>query len=321
MAAPTPTIVNRRARHDYFIDESFECGIALAGRRGEIDPRRQGQPPRCLRPGRARRGVALRHAHRAVRLRPDRARARAHAGSCCCNRREIDELQEATTQKGATLVPAALLLQGPPGEDRARRRPGQAAPTTSARAWPNATPSAKPSGRSRASETDMKRRSSERRDEGRGAANGPGGRRRRSRQRARRTSGRQYLPGRVPRSRAATCPRRRRPHPQRDRRRDARTDPDGTRVERPGRPDRWLGPAGPPRRPGRRRHRRRPCSFPTTGLFFAGVDDAGARNRAVPGVQRLARRLLRRPIAAVSSASRRSRNTTSTRRSPRRAEP
>ena len=31
MAAPTPTIVNRRARHDYAISESFECGIVLAG--------------------------------------------------------------------------------------------------------------------------------------------------------------------------------------------------------------------------------------------------------------------------------------------------
>ena len=31
MAASAPTIVNRRARHDYFIDESYECGIALAG--------------------------------------------------------------------------------------------------------------------------------------------------------------------------------------------------------------------------------------------------------------------------------------------------
>ena len=41
MAAPTPTIVNRRARHDYFIDETFECGIALAG--GEVKSIRDGK--------------------------------------------------------------------------------------------------------------------------------------------------------------------------------------------------------------------------------------------------------------------------------------
>ena len=59
--------LNRRARHDFTIDETFEAGIVLTGTEIKSHPRRQGQPVRRLRARRARRGVADRRPHRAVR--------------------------------------------------------------------------------------------------------------------------------------------------------------------------------------------------------------------------------------------------------------
>ena len=104
MAAPTPTIVNRRARHDYFIDETFECGIALAG--GEVKSIRDGKVNLRDAYARVERGEVWLYAmHIApytfarTELEPERRR------KLLLNRREIDELEEATTQKGATLVP------------------------------------------------------------------------------------------------------------------------------------------------------------------------------------------------------------------------
>ncbi len=33
---------NRKARHDYFIDENYEAGLALTGSENQVDPRRAG---------------------------------------------------------------------------------------------------------------------------------------------------------------------------------------------------------------------------------------------------------------------------------------
>jgi SsrA-binding protein len=110
MAAPTPTIVNRRARHDYAIDETFECGIALAG--SEVKSIRDGK-------------VVLRDAYARVEdgevwlyamhvtpyafarpdLDPDRRR------KLLLHRREIDELERATAQRGLTLIPLKLYFR------------------------------------------------------------------------------------------------------------------------------------------------------------------------------------------------------------------
>src|SRR5262249_58494343 len=104
MAAPTPTIVNRRARHDYFIDESYECGIALAG--GEVKSIRDGKAN--LRDAYARveggevwlYGMHIApYAFARAELDPERRR------KLLLHRREIDELEQASAQKGATLVP------------------------------------------------------------------------------------------------------------------------------------------------------------------------------------------------------------------------
>ncbi|MFA5884932.1 MAG: SsrA-binding protein SmpB [Acidimicrobiia bacterium] len=110
MAAPTPTIVNRRARHDYTIGDTFECGIVLAG--GEVKSIRDGK-------------VVLRDAYARVEdgevwlyamhvspyafargeLDPERRR------KLLLNHREIVELTQATQQQGVALVPLKLYFK------------------------------------------------------------------------------------------------------------------------------------------------------------------------------------------------------------------
>ena len=111
MAAPTPTIVNRRARHDYAIDETFECGIALAG--SEVKSIRDGK-------------VVLRDAFARIEdgevwlyamhvspyafargdLDPDRRR------KLLLHRREISRILGQVERQGFTLVPLRVYFKG-----------------------------------------------------------------------------------------------------------------------------------------------------------------------------------------------------------------
>lgn len=110
MAAPTPTIVNRRARHDYAIEATYECGMVLAG--GEVKSIRDGK-------------VVLRDAYARVEdgevwlyamhvtpyafsrpdLDPDRRR------KLLLHRKEIAELERAAETKGVALVPLKLFFR------------------------------------------------------------------------------------------------------------------------------------------------------------------------------------------------------------------
>ena len=110
MAAPTPTIVNRRARHDYAIEESVECGIVLVG--AEVKSIRDGK-------------VVLRDAYARVEdgevwlyamhispyafarpdLDPDRRR------KLLLHTKEIVDLQRATDTKGVSLIPLRLYFK------------------------------------------------------------------------------------------------------------------------------------------------------------------------------------------------------------------
>jgi SsrA-binding protein len=57
---------NRKARHDFFIEESLECGLALTGT--EVKSlRAQGQPARQLRADQKRRSVPVLRAYRRLR--------------------------------------------------------------------------------------------------------------------------------------------------------------------------------------------------------------------------------------------------------------
>jgi SsrA-binding protein len=103
---------NRRARHDYEIVETFECGIELKG--SEVKSLREGKAQ--LRESYARIDnyemfVFQMHIPPWLRVDtftkvdPDRRR------KLLLHRREIDRLKEATEQKGLTLVPLAVYFK------------------------------------------------------------------------------------------------------------------------------------------------------------------------------------------------------------------
>ena len=101
---------NRKAYHDYFIEEKFEAGLSLAGLGGEGDPRRPRAAQGSLRDRQGRRDRAHRRAHHAavdgVDARPAPIR-RARAG-CCCTASEINRLVGQVERAGYTLVPLNL---------------------------------------------------------------------------------------------------------------------------------------------------------------------------------------------------------------------
>lgn len=107
MAAPTPTITNRRARHDYAITETFECGIVLAG--SEVKSIRDGKAN--LRDSFARveddevwlYGLHITpYTFSRGDLDPERRR------KLLLHKREIVDLARATQDRGISLIPLQL---------------------------------------------------------------------------------------------------------------------------------------------------------------------------------------------------------------------
>ncbi|MDA8291204.1 MAG: SsrA-binding protein SmpB [Actinomycetota bacterium] len=103
---------NRRARHDYDVLETFECGIELRG--AEVKALRAGQMTLQDSYARVEDGeVWLLGAHVAPyeyssgfgRVDPDRAR------KLLLHRREIDELKGRVAQQSLTLVPLAVYFK------------------------------------------------------------------------------------------------------------------------------------------------------------------------------------------------------------------
>lgn len=98
-------ITNRKARHDYFVLESFECGIVLVG--SEVKSIRNGRAN--LQDAYARiedgevwlYGMHVSPYEFAHTSRPDPTRRR----KLLLHRRQIDELASAASEKGVTLVP------------------------------------------------------------------------------------------------------------------------------------------------------------------------------------------------------------------------
>lgn len=98
-------ITNRKARHDYFVLESFECGIVLVG--SEVKSIRNGRAN--LQDAYARiedgevwlYGMHVSPYEFAHTSRPDPIRRR----KLLLHRRQIDELASAASEKGVTLVP------------------------------------------------------------------------------------------------------------------------------------------------------------------------------------------------------------------------
>src|SRR6516165_4483068 len=99
-----PTVNNRRARHDYLVLDTFECGIVLAG--GEVKSLREGRATLQDAYARVDDGEVWLHGMHIApypfardELDPDRPR------KLLLHRREIDQLARATSKRGMTLVP------------------------------------------------------------------------------------------------------------------------------------------------------------------------------------------------------------------------
>ena len=99
-----PTVNNRRARHDYLVLDTFECGIVLAG--GEVKSLREGRATLQDAYARVDDGEVWLHGMHIApypfardELDPDRPR------KLLLHRREIDQLARATSERGMTLVP------------------------------------------------------------------------------------------------------------------------------------------------------------------------------------------------------------------------
>ena len=103
---------NRKARHDYHIDDTFEAGLVLVGT--EVKSLRAGSrdPGRRVRRHRRRRGVAARRAHPGVHPgHLDQPRSRGASASCCSTAHEIDKIERKVNESGFTLVPLSLYFK------------------------------------------------------------------------------------------------------------------------------------------------------------------------------------------------------------------
>ena len=104
-----PIAVNRRARHDYFIEDEYECGLVLEG--WEVKSLRAARAQLAEAYVQLRQGEAwLVGAHIAplptasTHVRPDPIRTR----KLLLRRPELDRLIGAVERKGYTLVPLSL---------------------------------------------------------------------------------------------------------------------------------------------------------------------------------------------------------------------
>ena len=108
-----PKIENRRARYDFFIEDTLECGIKLTGT--EIKSVRNGRVSLAegyVRATQSPPALALHGVHIAEyppagkQLQHDPTRVR----TLLAHRREIRKLADKTSQKGFTIVPLKMYL-------------------------------------------------------------------------------------------------------------------------------------------------------------------------------------------------------------------
>lgn len=106
----TPTINNRRARYDYEILDTYECGIVLQG--AEVKSIREGRATLDDAYARVQDGEVWLHGmhiqpYPFAREELDPMRRR----KLLLHHREIDELARATAERGVTLVPLRLYFK------------------------------------------------------------------------------------------------------------------------------------------------------------------------------------------------------------------
>jgi SsrA-binding protein len=107
---PAATINNRRARHDYLVLDTYECGLMLKG--AEVKSIREGKANLREAYARVQNGEVFLHgmhvmpyANSRDELDPVRPR------KLLLHHREIDELTRATAERGVTLVPLRLYFK------------------------------------------------------------------------------------------------------------------------------------------------------------------------------------------------------------------
>ena len=114
MADETTIALNRRARHDYSIDETFEAGLALTGT--EIKSVRAGKVNLSTAYARVEHGEAwligadIAPFDQASKQRGNHLPKRTR--KLLLHRSEIDEIMGRAAQKGQTIVPLRLYLNG-----------------------------------------------------------------------------------------------------------------------------------------------------------------------------------------------------------------
>lgn len=107
----TPRITNRRAMHEYFIVAKLECGLALMG--SEVKSLRQGHAQLQESFARVERGELILHGchidpyDKAGKYNHEPLRER----KLLAHRREIERLEEATKERGTTLIPLAIYFK------------------------------------------------------------------------------------------------------------------------------------------------------------------------------------------------------------------
>jgi SsrA-binding protein len=107
---PAATINNRRARHDYLVLDTFECGLVLKG--SEVKSIREGKANLREAYARVENGEVFLHgmhispyAYSRDELDPVRPR------KLLLHHREIGEIVRATAEKGMTLVPLRVYFK------------------------------------------------------------------------------------------------------------------------------------------------------------------------------------------------------------------
>ena len=106
-----PRINNRRALHEYFIEAKLECGMALQG--SEVKSLRAGKAQLQEAYARIEKGELILHGchidpydKAALNHEPLRPR------KLLAHRREIHKLEDATCERGTTLIPLAIYFKG-----------------------------------------------------------------------------------------------------------------------------------------------------------------------------------------------------------------
>lgn len=110
-ANKTPTIQNRKARHEFSVEETYEAGLVLKGT--EVKSLRQGKASlneafAFLQDGEVwLRDMYIKPYKEGSRYNHDERRQR----KLLLNKREIQELDKAVSQKGFTIVPLKLYFK------------------------------------------------------------------------------------------------------------------------------------------------------------------------------------------------------------------